>query len=153
MKNWLMCVVVALLVQNPTRAALEPPFASTHGAFFALSVADIDASAKWYSEKLGLAVVMRSPQQDKASAVVLEGGGLTVELVKHDDAIAPSKESPLIYGFMKVGLVVDDLDKTIANLKGRGVPIFLGPFPARGNIKSNAIIKDNAGNLIQFFGK
>jgi predicted lactoylglutathione lyase len=84
MKNWLMCVVVTLLVQAPTRAALEPPFASTHGAFFALSVADIDSSVKWYSEKLGLAVVMRSPKQDKASAGVLEGSGLTVELVKHD---------------------------------------------------------------------
>ena len=153
MYNWLMCVVVALLVQGPTRAALQPPFASTHGAFFALSVADFDASVKWYSEKLGLAVVLRSPKQDKAAAVVLEGGGLTVELVKHDDAIAASKEPPLIHGFMKAGLVVDDLERTLAFLKERGVPIFLGPFPARGNIKSNALIKDNAGNLIQFFGK
>jgi len=153
MNNWLMCVVVALLAQGPPRAALEPPFASTHGAFFALSVADIDASVKWYSDKLGLAVVMRSPQQEKASAVVLEGGGLTVELVQHDDAIAASKEPPLIHGFMKAGVVVDDLDRTLATLKGRGVPIFLGPFPARENIKSNAIIKDNAGNMIQFFGR
>jgi catechol 2,3-dioxygenase-like lactoylglutathione lyase family enzyme len=153
MKNGLMCAVAALLIQGPARAAIETPFAATHGAFFALSVADMDASVKWYSEKLGLAVVMRSPRQDKASAVVLEGAGLTVELVKHDDAIAPSKEPPLIHGFMKAGLVVDDLDKTVANLKARGVPIFLGPFPARGSIKSNALIKDNAGNLIQFFGR
>jgi catechol 2,3-dioxygenase-like lactoylglutathione lyase family enzyme len=153
MNNWLICVVVALLVQRPARAAIETPFAATHGAFFALSVADLDASVKWYSEKLGLTVVMRSPKQDDASAVVLEGGGLTVELVKHDDAIAPLKEPPLMHGFMKAGLVVDDLDKTLANLKARGVPIFLGPFPARGTIKSNAIIKDNAGNLLQFFGK
>ncbi len=153
MKNWLTCVVVALLVQGSTRAEPEPPFASTHGAFFALSVEDIDASVKWYSEKLGLALLMRTPKQDKASAVVLEGGGLTVELVKHDDAIPPSKEPPLMHGFMKAGLVVDDLDRTLAALKARGVPVFIGPFPARGNIKSNAIIKDNAGNLIQFFGK
>jgi len=153
MNNWLMCVVVALLLQGPARAAIETPFGAAHGVFFALSVSDIDASVTWYSEKLGLAVVMRSPKQDKASAVVLEGGGLAVELVKHDDAMPPSKEPPLTHGFMKAGLVVDDLDKTLANLKARGVPIFLGPFPARGTIKSNAIIKDNAGNLIQFFGR
>jgi catechol 2,3-dioxygenase-like lactoylglutathione lyase family enzyme len=152
MNNWFTGAVVALLIQGPARAAIEPPFASTHGAFFALSVADMDASVKWYSDKLGLTVVMRSPKQDKASAVVLEGGGLTVELVHHDDARAAS-EPPLVHGIMKVGVVVDDLDKTLATLKARGVPIFLGPFPARGNIKSNALIKDNAGNLIQFFGR
>lgn len=152
MKSWFMGVVVALLTQGPARAAIEPPFPSTRGAFFALSVADMDASVKWYSEKLGLTVVMRSPQQDKASAIVLEGAGLTVELVHHDDARAAAQEPPLVHGIMKVGLVVDDLDKTLTTLKARGVPIFLGPFPARGTIRSNAIIKDNAGNLIQFFG-
>ena len=153
MRHWFMCAVVTLLIQGPARAAIEPPFASTHGAFFALSVADMDASVKWYSDKLGLTVVLRSPKQDKASAVVLEGGGLTVELVHHDDARATSQEPFLVYGIMKVGLVVDDLEKTLATLKARGVPIFLGPFPARGNIKSNALIKDNAGNLIQLFGR
>jgi catechol 2,3-dioxygenase-like lactoylglutathione lyase family enzyme len=153
MNNWLMCVAVALLFQGATRPTVQPPFSSTHGAFFALSVSDIDASAMWYSEKLGLSVVMRSPKQDKASAIVLEGAGLTVELVQHDDAIAASKEPPLAHGFFKMGFVVDDFDKTLAALKARGVPMFLGPFPARGNIKSNAIIKDNAGNLIQFFGR
>jgi catechol 2,3-dioxygenase-like lactoylglutathione lyase family enzyme len=153
MNNWLMGVVVTLLIQGPARAAIETPFSATHGAFFGVSVADIDASVTWYSEKLGLTVVMRSPKQDKASAVVLEGGGLTVELVQHDNASDASNEAPLVHGIFKAGLVVDDLDKTLATLKARGVPIFLGPFPARGNIKSNALIKDNAGNLIQFFGK
>lgn len=153
MNNWFLCVVIALLIQGSTPPALERPFASTHGAFFALSVADMDASVKWYSEKLGLTVVMRTPKQDKASAVVLEGGGLTVELVHHDDARAALQEPPLVHGIMKVGLVVDDLETTLAALKARSVPIFLGPFPARGSIRSNALIKDNAGNLIQFFGR
>jgi hypothetical protein len=39
-------------------------------------------------------------------------GGLTVELVQHDDAMAASKEAPLTHGILKVGLVVDDLNKT-----------------------------------------
>jgi hypothetical protein len=63
--------------------------------------------SRWYSEKLGLKVVMRVPKTDKAAVTVLEGGGLIVELIQHDDAL------PL----------------------------------------NNVIIKDNAGNLIQVFGK
>ena len=41
-------------------APSDPPFGGVRGAFFALSVADIEASAKWYEEKLGLAVEMRT---------------------------------------------------------------------------------------------
>jgi catechol 2,3-dioxygenase-like lactoylglutathione lyase family enzyme len=153
MYAWLTCVLIAVFTQGqsaPPQA--DAPFSATRGAFFALSVADINASATWYTEKLGLTVTLRQPKQEKAAVVVLEGGGLTVELVQHDDAVKASKDVPLTHGIFKVGLVVDDLDKTVASLKARGVPIFLGPFPARGKAKSNAIIKDNAGNLIQFFG-
>jgi catechol 2,3-dioxygenase-like lactoylglutathione lyase family enzyme len=154
MKALLAMIVIALLSQ--TRSVGErpqAPFAGVSGAFFALSVADLDASANWYADKFGMSVVLRVPRQDKASVVVLEGGGLTVELVQHDDAVGAPKEIPLVRGIFKVGLVVDDLDKTLAGLKVRGVPVLLGPYPARGQVRSNAIINDNAGNLIQFFGK
>ena len=153
MYGWLAIVITLVAQSQSTTAKPSAAFESTGGAFFALSVADIDASAKWYGEKLGLTVVMQQPKQDKASVIVLEGGGLTVELVQHDDAITSPKEGPLVVGIFKVGLVVDDLAKTLATLKARGVPTFLGPYPARGSTRSNAIIKDNAGNLIQFFGK
>ena len=43
-------------------------------------------------------------------------------------------------------MIVDDFEKTVAMLKARQVEIAFGPFP-------NVIVKDNAGNLIQFFGK
>jgi len=38
-------------------------------------------------------------------------------------------------------------------LKARDVQIAYGPYSARRNSMSNFIIKDNSGNLIQFFGK
>jgi hypothetical protein len=50
----------------------------TTGAFFASSVADIEASARWYSEKLGLKVTMQVPKTDESAVSLLEGGGLTV---------------------------------------------------------------------------
>ncbi len=37
----------------------ESSLIKTTGAFFALSVADIDATADWYSEKLGLQITMQ----------------------------------------------------------------------------------------------
>src|SRR5436190_2033439 len=136
-----------------------PAFTAT-GAFFALSVADVQASAKWYQEKLGLTVVMEMPRQDGNTVIALEGGGLIVELIQNDEArplaaIAPATKGNgfLVHGMVKAGVVVSDFDATLAKLRERGVPLAFGPFPAKGNQRGNFAIRDNAGNLIQFFGR
>jgi hypothetical protein len=141
---------VGARTEPPTQPA--PPFAGVKGAFFALSVAELEASAKWYAEKVGLAVEMRT-KSGKTSVLVLSGNGLTVELLRHDDAADLGKDALLAHGFIKAGLVVGNLDKTLAELKARNVPIAFGPYPAKPNAPANFIIRDNAGNLIQFFGK
>jgi catechol 2,3-dioxygenase-like lactoylglutathione lyase family enzyme len=123
------------------------------GAFFALSVADLKASTEWYQDKLGLKVVMQMPKQDKAAVTVLEGGGLIVELIQHDDAAPAGKDNILVHGIFKAGVIVDDFDQTVEALKARHVEIAFGPFPKKANQRANVIVKDNAGNLIQFFGK
>jgi catechol 2,3-dioxygenase-like lactoylglutathione lyase family enzyme len=143
----------------PLRARAQArPVLETRGAFFALSVADLDASTRWYSEKLGLAVVMRPPKQDKSAVAVLEGGGLIVELLQRDDATPLRQAAPsvtanyLVHGIFKAGLIVDDLSATLTALRARGVEIAMGPFPASKEQRANAIIRDNAGNMIQLFG-
>src|SRR5262249_995161 len=146
------------LFQQSARPTTEPPVLAATGAFFALYVADIEASARWYSEKLGLKVVMQEPKRDKAAVTVLEGGGLIVELIQHDDAArlrkgGGAKDDALVHGMFKAGVIVDDFDKALAMLKARNIPIAFGPFPARPNQRANALIRDNAGNLIQVFGK
>ena len=136
----------------------EPPFRSAAGAFLGLSVPDVQASARWYSEKLGLRVVMEAPKRDGAAVAVLEGGRLIVELVQLDAAVplrsaAPTAKGPeFVHGIFKAGLLVEDFDRTVAMLRARGAEIAYGPFPARGNQRANVVIRDNAGNLIQFFG-
>jgi len=134
---WLLCLAFAAW-------AAEPPVLTASGAFFAVSVSDMKASAQWYQEKLGLKVVM-----DKAGVTVLEGSGLIVELVQQE-AAAPAAKGP---GIFKAGVIVDDFDKTVAMLKARHVEIAFGPFPKRADQRANVIVKDNAGNLIQFFWK
>ncbi|MBC7877838.1 MAG: VOC family protein [Anaerolineales bacterium] len=144
---------------TPTSIPTESSLITTTGAFFALSVADINASADWYSEKLGLEIVMQPPKTGQAAVIVLEGGGLIVELIQHDDALPFSEAAPtiadktLIHGIFKVGVIVEDFDKTVAILKERNVTITFGPFPATVEQRANVIIQDNEGNLIQFFGK
>ena len=158
--NLLLLVLVSLaLLQTCAGGAnteplgsSHPPFAGVKGAFFALSVADIESSSKWYEEKLGLAVDMRT-KSGKTSVMVLSGNGLTVELLRHDEATDLGKDALLVHGILKAGLVVENLDKTLEELKARNVQIAYGPYPARNGAMANFIIKDNAGNLIQFFGK
>jgi catechol 2,3-dioxygenase-like lactoylglutathione lyase family enzyme len=142
--------------------ALSQPSFTAKGAFFALSVPDLESSARWYAEKFGLKIVMQAPKTKtmKSAVTVLAGGGLLVELIQNDDArplskIASGIQGPdFVHGFTKSGLIVDNLDETVAVLRARNVPIFMGPFPAHDSTGlKNLIVKDNAGNLIQFFGK
>lgn len=144
---------------TPAAASVETPLITTLGAFFALSVPDAKASADWYSEKLGLKVTLQPPKTGQSRVIVLEGGGLIVELIEQDNGLplseaAPSITNPsLIHGIAKVGVIVEDLDKTVALLKARGVAIAFGPFPATADQRANLIIQDNNGNLVQFFEK
>ncbi|HET7217132.1 MAG TPA: VOC family protein [Vicinamibacterales bacterium] len=145
---------------SPARAAQPAaPLFTTVGAFFALSVADLPASVAWYSEKFGLRTVMSTPGPNNGSVAVLEGSGLIVELVQLRDAVPLAKAAPslrdkeFVHGFFKAGIVVDNFDALVAGLKSRRLEIAYGPFPARPGQRANVIIRDNAGNLIQFFGR
>ena len=159
MKRLLLIACFALT--SPSAAQTTPPVEpalTSRGAFFALSVADLSASTRWYAEKLGLTVVMHPPKQDKSEVAVLEGGGLIVELLQRDDAMPLAKAAPSItgnyqvHGIFKAGVVVDDFDRTVATLESRGVEIAFGPYPASATQRANVIVRDNAGNLIQVFG-
>jgi catechol 2,3-dioxygenase-like lactoylglutathione lyase family enzyme len=143
---------------RPEQSTVEPVFTAARGAFIGLSVGDLDASVRWYTEKLGLRVTQRPPKIQQSTAVILEGGGLIVELMHHDAAVPLRTAAPavnanyLVHGIFKAGIIVDDFDRTVAMLRERGIPIAIGPFPATAEQRANLIIKDNAGNFIQFFG-
>ncbi|MEO8452316.1 MAG: VOC family protein [Gemmatimonadota bacterium] len=139
--------------------ASPTPMVRVSGAFFALSVADLGASTEWYSSKLGLRVVLQSPRANGAAVTVLEGDGLMVELIQHENAVPRPKAVPdltdpmLLHGFVKAGFVVEAFDQVAALLRAQRAEIAFGPYPARSGQRANLIVKDNAGNLIQIFGK
>ena len=134
------------------------PFTTT-GAFIGMSVADLDASSRWYQEKFGLKVTMQPTGTDEARATVLEGGGLTIELMQHSRArplrtAAPGVQDNFeVHGIFKAGIFVENFDRTLAELRRRGVEVAMGPFPKRDSQPANVIVRDNAGNYLQFFGR
>src|SRR5262245_37986963 len=117
-------VLLTLLVSG---SGAQQPVANATGAFFALSVPDLEASAKWYSEKLGLAATMQgTPSGDTPGFVVLEGGSLIVELINRRGSVHPSANAPeLRQGFTKAGAIVADFDDVVARLRKNGVAIVI----------------------------
>ncbi|HZN02511.1 MAG TPA: VOC family protein [Candidatus Polarisedimenticolia bacterium] len=155
--TFLALLVLALAAATPAPAAV--PVLSVSGAFFALSVPDARKSASWYGEKLGLTVVMDPPKHGKSKVIVLEGGGLIVELIQEDDAVplgatAPGARSPMqVHGIAKAGVIVSDFEATLAALRQKKVEIAYGPYPAGKGQRANCIIRDGDGNLIQLSGR
>ena len=141
------------IAQTPGRS--EPAF-STKGAFFAIAVDDLTASAQWYKEKLGMDVTFRSNNEAGPAVVVLEGGGLIVEILQDSASSArgATRANPggKARGITKAGVIVDDFDAALARLRARGVAIAYGPYPRTAEQRANVIVRDNSGNLLQLFG-
>jgi catechol 2,3-dioxygenase-like lactoylglutathione lyase family enzyme len=154
MRPSLAFALVALPVRLVAQSASENPFETAQGGFFALSVRDLSATVSWYTEKLGLRSVMTVPRTGKIAGVVaLEGNGITVELLQHDDAAARHGAAPeLTRGIAKAGVIVADFDRTVAALRARGVEIISGPYPPRPTMRANLMFRDNEGNYIQVLG-
>ncbi|MDX2057916.1 MAG: VOC family protein [Gemmatimonadales bacterium] len=148
----LLCLAPGAPAQSPsTRPA--SPLAGATGAFIALSVADLEASARWYTETLGLRRVMTIPRMGPiVGGAAFEGDGIFVELIQRDDATPGPTPAELSHGIVKAGILVADFDRTVAALRARGVTFFAGPFPARPGQRANVMFKDNAGNMLQVLG-
>jgi catechol 2,3-dioxygenase-like lactoylglutathione lyase family enzyme len=156
-------LLLPLLLAGGVPAPSPPPNhtrvgPAVSGAFFALSVSDIEASTRWYSEHLGLRVTMESTDPGQPPVTVLEGEGLMVELIQHQGAADrpegtrdPGDPVPA-RGIIKAGFMVHDFDGTLAAFRRQKGEIAFGPFPRRPSQRANMIVRDNEGNLIQILG-
>lgn len=121
--------------------------------FIALFVPDLEATARWYGETLGLRRVMTIPRMGTiVGGAALEGDGIVVELLQREDAKPGTTPVELTHGIAKAGILVADFERTVAALRSRGVTFFAGPYPARPGQRANVMFRDNAGNMLQVLG-
>ena len=134
----------------------EGELPATSGAFYAISVRNIDEAVAWYTKQLGFKVESQGGN-DQRKGALLSRPGTVLELGEFVDAIPrermrPGLESHEVYGIFKIGFITTDLDQTFQILKSTGVEVF---FPIVNASDGNRTfgIKDLEGNIIQFFGK
>jgi catechol 2,3-dioxygenase-like lactoylglutathione lyase family enzyme len=98
---------------------------------FATSVADLEATVRWYSTMLGFREQSRYEIPGGMHAAFLVLGDLRLEVFEQDDSRAPDPDELVlerhlsVRGLKHVALAVDDLDGARAELEERGVS-FLG---------------------------
>jgi catechol 2,3-dioxygenase-like lactoylglutathione lyase family enzyme len=139
----------------PIDGRSSPSPLGARGAFFALSVRDLAASRDWYASTFGMHVALATPGTASTPAfALLEGDHLLVELIQSGPSAPQSNRPPgTVPGLFKAGMLVDDLDSAVAVLRARHVEIAFGPFPVRSDQRSNVIVRDPSGNLIQLIGR
>jgi methylmalonyl-CoA/ethylmalonyl-CoA epimerase len=122
-----------------------------HGA---VSVPNLEESIAWYRKMLGFEVEQRFRiPGEPVEFAMMKRGDLRVELFQAENSkpLEASRREPntafLTQGSMHFAFAVPDV-KTLANtLRERGVDIvWVRDF----EFGSNAFIRDNAGNLIEF---
>ncbi len=96
-----------------------------------LPVPDVEAAIGFYTSNLGFRLQRRWRTADGAAAAYLELGGVLLEVV-------PSA----------AGLMVDDLDAVLSELRGRGVEIASEPFAPRSFWGRQAAIQDPFGYVV-----
>jgi catechol 2,3-dioxygenase-like lactoylglutathione lyase family enzyme len=147
-----LLLVWRVVTQSQTTATHAPPFMA-QGAFAAIVVTDLDASVNWNESNLGLHLVKRgrSPRLP-AETVVLSGHNLFVELIHHDGTPLPriDKEAS-VPRLLKAGVIVaqKDFETLAAYLQKRGIETNI--FEDKEMGVRSFMIRDNDGNLIQFF--
>ena len=126
------------------------------GAFYAISVADLDTMIAWYEGKLGLALVSRGANEQRDGAL-LRGPGLLVELAEFRGArprtaLETGVESHEIHGIFKIGFLVEDVDRRFDQLEAAGVDIFFPVVTADDGLRTFGI-RDPEGNIVQYFSR
>jgi len=136
--------------------AQEGELPATDGAFYAISVRNIDEAVAWYTKHLGFKIESQGGNDQRRGAL-LSRPGAVLELGEFASAIAqeeirPGLESHEVYGIFKIGFTTTDLDRTYQILESAGVEVFF-PIVTASDGNRTFGVKDLEGNIIQFFGK
>ncbi|GLX79740.1 hypothetical protein tinsulaeT_30800 [Thalassotalea insulae] len=146
-------ICLALLTAMASAKQQQAAIKVQQKAFAAITVVDIAKAAQWYQSLFDLALITDFQSPDAVvKGKILSNNKLTIELQQHKDSVpssAPADKPYKAIGLFKFGIVISDLDKTIAELKKRHVIIRVAPFTEPNSGVLNAIITDPDGNMIQ----
>ncbi|HEY7295657.1 MAG TPA: VOC family protein [Dehalococcoidia bacterium] len=104
-----------------------------------LPVPDVEAAVGFYTANLGFRLQRRWRTAEGADAAYLELGGVLLEVL-------PSTAGP--QGERRFGLVVDNLDALLVELRARGVEIASEPFVPRSFWGRQTAIRDPFGYVV-----
>jgi catechol 2,3-dioxygenase-like lactoylglutathione lyase family enzyme len=133
----------------PSALSQVQPYAVT------MSVPDIEAGIKWYTEKLGFKVVKRKSYPEfKTSLVFMELNGYRIELIQDGNAkaVAPRPNPPAhtsTHGISQFAFKTDNLVQVKSDLLARGIPI-VWEFENKELGAKFLVIRDLNQNLIFF---
>lgn len=138
--------------------ALNPksPLAELSGNHVGIRVPDYAAAIKWYKEKLDFRVIHEWPYADEKLAylapantnafwIEILAGGKLKPATKYSD-LGKSLEEP---GFHHICMDVTNVDKTVAELRKRGVTIVGKTFYLPAISRKLAFFQDPWGNMIE----
>ena len=110
-------------------------------------VSDMERSVEFYRDKLGLPLKFQSPEwtefQTGATTLALNGGG-----VRQDHA--PTNDTSKQAGTCSIGFNVEDVDKTFAELKAKGINFVMPPTQREGEGIKLAVAIDPDGLPVSF---
>jgi catechol 2,3-dioxygenase-like lactoylglutathione lyase family enzyme len=90
-----------------------------------------DETVAFYTDVLGFRVKRRDhierPGGSALDLVYLDLGGTVIELISYEGAAVDPAPQQEHLGYRMIALEVDDMDKTIVELKAKGVEIVWGP--------------------------
>jgi catechol 2,3-dioxygenase-like lactoylglutathione lyase family enzyme/quinol monooxygenase YgiN len=143
--------------QVPAAVAGDSALGFRYADHVALRVGDYDKSLAFYTDKLGFELVKEWTLGDALPGVrfaYVRLGGFEIELIGDGQPVPAAEQDDLgdhlgRSGYIHLCLRVADLDKSVEELRGRGVTIFAEPFVVDPIGQRLAMIKDNSGNVIE----
>lgn len=119
-------------------------------ALVTVFASDVERSAQFYAQNLGLRQTYRFPRQGVAEHVEFDAGGFTVAVSSDAGLKAHGMPTSSPGHPFELGLKTDDVDGAIAELEAAGVTVLRQPFSsAAGN--RVAYVADPDGNWISLY--
>ena len=138
-------------IEVEMRTVPEEPEAALRPRLAGILVPDLDRAKRWYRDTLGFAVVEEKVFPEAGLRLCfMRSGTFELELVENKKAV-PRMEAQEIEGWAKLAFAVDDLGKLHRRLLARHATVVSGPAKSTRTGQLHMLVRDDSGNLLQFF--